>query len=103
METFSGGQDSLVLKLYILKITKKNLVCTMSALETDDDDSVPDCLKLVWSGFQMDLTRLGVHLVSELQIILKVNQGGIVISLVQSSNDILNCIIPQQIEIRVNL
>lgn len=44
---------------------------------------VSDCLKLVWLGFAMDLTRSGVHLISEHRIILKVNQGGIVISLVQ--------------------
>lgn len=45
--------------------------------------TVSDCLKLVWSGFPMDLTRSGVHLISEHQIRLQVNQGGIVISLVQ--------------------
>lgn len=35
---------------------------------------VSDCLMLVWLGFAMDLTRSGVHLISEHKIILKVNR-----------------------------
>lgn len=65
-ETFSGVHNSLVFLIVYSYHKKKNLVCTASALETRFLTVL--VLKPGWMDFQMDLTRLVVHLIPELQI-----------------------------------
>lgn len=59
------------------KLLKSSLYC----ISLKDSQLLPVLvLKLVWSDFQMDLTGLDMHLISELQIVLKFDPSGIFIS-----------------------